>query len=129
MALTKDLILAQIDLPREEIEVPEWGGTIWIGVMPGSERDAFEAESANLTKAGNGLNNFRARYCARAIVDDQGKRLFCSDADINALGQTSGTALDRIFDAARKINRLGDDDLEELEKNSQATQADGSSSG
>lgn len=123
--LTKEQILSVSDIKTEQIDVPEWGGSVKIKVMTGTERDAFEQSVVEGQKTD--LRNIRARFCSIIIVDDDGKRLF-TDADISALGKKSGTALGRIFDAGQKINCLTKDDFKELEKNSGTTLPDSSTS-
>ena len=41
-----------------------------------------------------------------------------SEKDITALGKKSAAALDRIYEASQKLNRLTDGDVDELAKNS-----------
>ncbi len=53
------------------------------------------------------------------ICDESGTRLF-KDKQIGELGEKSSIALDRIFAVAKRINKLADSDLDELEKNSDA---------
>jgi hypothetical protein len=113
--LTRDQILAANDLPREEVEVPEWGGTIMVGAMTGTDRDAFE-ESILLEDGKANLQNMRARLAACCIVDQEGRRLF-SLHDIEALGKKSAKALERVTKVAQRLNRLGDTQLEEIKGN------------
>lgn len=115
--LSKADILSADDLKREIVEVPEWGGAVYVRVLPGRERDAFEERLlTSKTKSGT-LPNVRASLCAAAICDESGKPLF-DEKDIAALGERSGAALTRVFAAASKINRLSKDDVAELEGNS-----------
>ena len=45
MALDRDAILAQpVVLPRELVDVPEWGGDVWVRMLTASERDQLEME-------------------------------------------------------------------------------------
>lgn len=117
MSLSRDDILGADDLPSEEVEVPEWGGTVWVRSMTGLERDVFEA---SLTQgAGDkkvNLKNIRARLVSLTAVDEEGTRLF-SDADIAELGAKSAAALDRVFSVAQSLNGLGNEDVEELAEN------------
>lgn len=113
--LSKDAILGADDLITEDCEVPEWGGTVRVRMMTGAERDAFE-ESLSRTKGKSvraNLANLRARLVARTVVGEDGKRLF-TDAEAGVLGQKSAAALDRVFDAARKLNGMTEKDVEEL---------------
>lgn len=117
MPLTKDQILSADDLSTESVSVPEWGGDVLIRCLTGSERDSFEAALDSLKKSGRPLHNIRARLAAMSIVDEQGNRLF-SDAEIDALGKKSSSALNRVFEAATKLSRFSEESVKELEKNS-----------
>ena len=114
--LNKDEILKADDLKTETVPVPEWGGDVSIRMLTGSERDSFEASIIGNGKDKN-FRDIRAKLCARCLVGEDGTRLF-SDAEILALGGKSAKPLDRIFDAAQKLNGFTDADVEELEKNS-----------
>jgi hypothetical protein len=46
-------------------------------------------------------------------VDEDGKRVF-TEAEVKALGAKSARALDRLFDTARRLSGLGDEDVETL---------------
>jgi len=111
--LTRDEILQAQDLETVEVAVPEWGGVVRVRGLTGAERDALEAEAAELRRP---LDNFRARYVARCIVDENGERIF-SDEDIEALGRKSAAALNRVFEAAVRLSALTEEDVEALEKN------------
>lgn len=113
--LSRDQILSAPDLATIDVDVPEWGGTVRLKTMTGAERDAFENEIVQQKKSGTRVNllNVRARLLSRVIVDEHGAPLF-SRHDIEALGQKSSRALDRLADAAGKLNAINDEDLEEL---------------
>lgn len=116
--LSKDQILASKDLNYEEVSVPEWGGTVKIKTMTGSERDDFEA-SVYETKgkdASINFKNFRSKLVAKTLVDESGVRLF-KDTEVDLLGQKSSKALDRVFSVAQKLNGIGQKEVEELTKN------------
>src|SRR4051812_5916733 len=127
--LTRDAILAALDLPTETVAVPEWGGEVRVRGMTGTERDAFEME----TFSSNGKNkeanwaNMRARALARGIVDESGDRIF-TDADIALLGSKSAAAMDRVFEVFQRLNGLRSSDLDTLAKNSESDPPDASSS-
>lgn len=117
MLLTKDAILKASDSKIQKLDVPEWGGHIFLKNMTGSERDQFEAETY-VTKGKNvefNRENFRARLLVRCICDEQGEPMF-TKKDIDALGKKSAKALDRCFAAAQKLNGLSAEDVEELTK-------------
>jgi len=116
--LTKDQILKADDRESVEVEVPEWHGSCLVGSMSSSERDAFEASMIDSKGKGDSkrLANFRARFVASCIVDEDGNRLF-SNKDIVDLGKKSSAPISRLFDVARKINGMTDEDIEEIEGN------------
>lgn len=127
--LTRDAILAAPDIQEEIVPVPEWGGDVIVRGLTGAQRDAFEASVVEQKgkKTEMKLDNIRARLVALSIVDEKGKRLF-SDADVVALGKKSARPLQRLWDKARELSGLSDDDVEELAKNSSSDQGDDSSS-
>lgn len=141
MRLSRDDILKAEDLATEECDCPEWGGTVLVKALTGSERDSYEAscmsERPALDATGKpirgqmqtvrNLANIRAKLVARCVVDDDGKRLF-SDTDAGALGEKSAAALDRVFEVAARLSRLNEDDIEELGKGSAPVPPDGSAS-
>jgi len=118
MILNRDDILNVADLPIEEIQVPEWGGSVLVRGMTGAERDAFEASIVELkgNKSSVDMRNIRAKLVALTLVDESGERLF-SQADVELLGKKSAAALQRIFEAAQKLSGLTQADVEELAKN------------
>ena len=65
---------------------------------------------------GANLDNIRARLVSFTAVDDAGKRIFTNE-DAIALGQKSATALERCVKVAQKLNRLTEEELDNLVKN------------
>jgi hypothetical protein len=116
--LTRDQILAAEDLSRELVEVPEWGGSVWVRALTGGERDDFEASCLMTKGKSSELNyrNMRAKLVVRTAVTETGERVF-GDADVEALTQKSASALDRLFSVASRLSALGKEDVEELTKN------------
>lgn len=129
--LTADDILNSNDLERVKVDVPEWGGHVYLTVMTGIERDAWEM---NLMKKGHDgkpeinwdrLKNLRARMLVSCITDKNGNRLFNAQ-QIDALGEKSSLVLDRLYDEAQKLNKISEEDIEELEGNLEAVPNGGS---
>lgn len=113
--LTRDSILAIDDLPREKVEVPEWGGDVYVRTLTGTERDAFE-QSMQGKKNQVNLDNVRARFAVLTICDESGTRLF-THADAKDLGSKSAAALDRVFAVAQRLNGFSDQDQKDLAGN------------
>lgn len=135
--LTREQILSASDLPREEVEVPEWGGTIIVQGMTAAERGAYEQSFTKQVKDKRGgartetnsdaMREVRERLAVRCIVDDKGERLF-GDGDVRALGEKSAVALERVARVAQRLNGVTEEDMEELAGNSDEMDDDDSSS-
>ncbi|MFW6034561.1 MAG: hypothetical protein ACOC9R_05430 [bacterium] len=129
--LSRDAILDADDLSTDVVQVPEWGGAVLVRSLTGRERDEFEAGTMRFGKDGSRemrLSNLRARFVALVIVDEQGNRLF-ADTDVKRLGQKSAAALQRVWEAGRKLSGLSDEDVEELVEDFDADQSGDSTSG
>lgn len=111
--LSKADILGADDRKTKTVDVPEWGGSVTIKTMSGEARDRWEQF---ILGSDGTKENIRAQFAAAIIVDENGDQMF-SAADVAALGKKSGAALDRIFSAGQELNRLSDEDVEELAKN------------
>lgn len=119
---TKEAILAAPDLVYEEIDVPEWKLRVRVRGMTGTARDAWEIAQIDGTRA-----DIRATLLAYSIVDADGKLLFTPE-DITDLGAKSARALQRVFRVARTLSRVSEEDVKELEKNSNGAPGDTSPS-
>ena len=116
--LTREQILATDGLVREVVSVPEWGGEVLVQEFTAAQRDRFEQMMIEQRsgKVEANLSNFRAKLAAACMVDEDGKGLF-SDLDVEALGNQSARALQRVVDVAMRINALSEQDVEDLTKN------------
>ena len=113
--LGRDTILDADDRKLEQVPVPEWGGDVTIRMMSANERDQWETEMFNPDGSVK-TDTAAALLAVRVITDEDGKRLFADD-DIEVLGAKSTAALNRIFVAAKRLNKLTLADVEDLEKN------------
>lgn len=119
MLLSREAILGAADLPTSDVEVKQWGGTVRIRSLTGTQRDQFEADVLGARREGHvSPGNVRARYVSMCVVDAEGNNIF-SAADIEALGHKSAAALDTVYQAVLSLNALSDDDVEELAGNSE----------
>jgi hypothetical protein len=127
--LTRDAILTANDLRVQSLDCPEWGGVIYLRVLSGSERDAFEASMQADPQGRKNLVNFRARFAVLVVCDEKGTRLF-ADGDAAKLGAKAAPVLDRILEAGLKLNGLTEAGVEALGKPSASgpTAASGSDS-
>lgn len=123
MSLDRQTILSKTpQLARERVNVPAWGGDVYVRELTAWERDSLEV-SWEKTKR----HNFRARLAVATVCDEQGEDLF-GLKDIEALGKHPSTALVAIADVAFRVNKFTKEEVEELEKNSESGPSEGSSS-
>jgi len=122
MALDRLAILAPRELARERVDVPEWGGHVFVRVLTAAERDALE-----LIWESTKRRNLRARLAVSTVCDEHGADIFHVD-DVEQLGRQASTALVRIADTALRVNGFTKADVEQLEKNSPSDPSDDSSS-
>lgn len=122
-------ILAANDLAeRVWVPTPEWGAGndgagVYVRVMSGTERDAWER---SIEDDATRYDHARARLVTLSACDADGNLLFTAK-DIDWLSQKNGVVLTRIATAASKLNKLGREDLEVLEGNSGAAPGGASS--
>ena len=112
--LDADKILSADDITIEPINLEEWGGKAFIRVMSGTERDSWEVYAQK--QINSDKVNMRARLAVICLCDDKGARIF-KDNQTAELAKKSSIVLDRIYEAAVKLNKIGAADLEALEKN------------
>jgi len=127
MLLNKEQIKTVADIKTQDVEVPEWCGTVRLKSLTGAERDRFEAgvvqgQGRNATV---NLQNLRAKLVAQSAVGEDGKPLF-TEEDIKWLGEKSAKALNRLFNAAQELSGLSDGDVKELAGNFTAARSEGS---
>lgn len=122
MILNKDQILEANDLKTETVDVLEWGGSVLVRSLTGTDRDAFEASMITVSPDGTrkpNMNNMRAKLVALTVVDEAGRLVF-DVSDVDRLARKSAAALERVFMAAQRINGIGVDAQEDIAKNSNA---------
>ncbi|HIC7213955.1 MULTISPECIES: hypothetical protein [Burkholderia cepacia complex] len=115
----KAVILAAPHLKTDRVDVPEWGDgvTVIVAEMTGAARDAFYAARDGADK--NAISESQAQLLKATVVDDAGQPVL-DDGDINALRAQGSAVLDRIADAAMKINGMTATAVDDAAKNSAA---------
>lgn len=128
-------------LAKEELQVVkvtfEDDNFVYVRQMTGHERDAFEQSMLRkikdkkdaVTGYESTLDDFRAKLAVVTLCDEKGN-LLLEPSDYLVLS-TAMTAkkLETIVNKAQEINKITDEDKEELLKNSVAGLEDNSSSG
>jgi hypothetical protein len=127
--LSREAILEADDKKYVTVACPEWGGDVRLGSISGSQRDAYESSVVQQNGSDRKVNlrNARAKLVVLTAVDEDGRALFTQD-DLSALGRKNAAPLDRLFDAARKLIGMGDNDVEKLTEDFGATQDDDATS-
>lgn len=116
--INKQDIFAVDDRPMQPVDVPEWGGGIFVRAMSGLERDTYEGgllERRGLPMREK-LKNTRAELVVLCVVDEDGNRLF-SDEDIDPVSGKNAEVLTRIAMAASKLNKLDGASVDEETEN------------
>ena len=118
MALTLQEIMAAQDRTPVEVEVPEWGGAVYVVGMSGDDRDRFDSTwGAKLNAATDDgpvdMSGLRALVVSKTLCNTEGVLLIQRESEVTQLGRKSSAALDRIFALGCKLSGidLGDDDV------------------
>ena len=114
--LSREAILGADDLQREVVHIAEWGGDVYVRMLTGGERELFEQWAVVYRDGPVGTptpRNLRARLAVLTVCDEGGKNLFTL-ADVEALAAKASPPIERIFDVAWRINRLGPGEVEAL---------------
>jgi hypothetical protein len=113
--LSLEDIFAANDVDVKSVDVPEWGGTVYVKAWTAGEREQFE--QSILTDDGKiNRNGFRAKAVALSLCDSEGNLLF-ANGEIDKLQTKSAASIDRIFAACDAQNKITGDEEKEAEGN------------
>lgn len=125
-------ILDASDMTKQKVSVKEWGVDVWVRTLSGAERDRCESDWIKRRKLmgrpESDQTDFRAFVACWCVCDEDGKRIFDTHSDVNALTKKSCAALQTIWNVAGEMNRFTASDVEELAGNSEAGESAGSTS-
>lgn len=108
-------ILSASDLKTQDVDVPEWGGTVRIRSLTGTARNAFGLSLLGPDGKPSAAG-YNVKLVAVSVVGEDGQPLFTLD-DVQALGEKSAAALARVAEAADKLNLLTADAVETAKGN------------
>ncbi len=126
--LTRDQVIQASRREKVQVDVTEWGpigddGTpiptfVFVRELSGREKDEFEAGLVTIKgrKQKMNLDDLRARMAVLVCCDENSNRIF-EPADVEWLTHKSVRPLTRIYNAAKELNDMSDEDEEELLKN------------
>jgi hypothetical protein len=123
-ALTGDDILNLNDVVVERVDVPEWGGHVFVRTLSAEAKEQYIESIRRITGRGKKQNveiileKSSAKLAAQTMCKEDGTLLWPngSMATIDRLAARSAKALSRVVDAAAKLNGLADDSEEEAGK-------------
>jgi hypothetical protein len=133
--LNREKLLEKEPLQTEKVTL-ENGDFVFVRQMTARERDSFEQSMMIKQRDKKGtiigfetvLDDFRAKLAVITLCDEKGKQLLFP-GDVTILSQNmSAKTLETIVNVAQKLNKITDEDKEEIIKNSVAGQAGSSSS-
>jgi hypothetical protein len=129
MPLNRDQILNSVDIQVKEIQVPEWGGSVFIRQLTRAEQDEYLKRQYGDTRlkqdnrakqqeiSSVNIYGHDAYLCVCGICDEDGKQLFKQN-DIDALKKKNGSVVGRIAVEIVKFSSMENDvTVEEEVKN------------
>ena len=114
--LTIKQILAASDTEVRKVDVPEWGGYVYLRTPTVPEKTAFEITGNDLKMADKPVAA-PERMFAMCYCDQDGKPISVSQAQIDALAKKSGRAMDRVFQVGNELTYATDEETIKLAKN------------
>jgi len=134
--LDRSKLLAKEELEKVKVDLGK-GEFVYVRQMTGRERDNFEQSliketrdaKGNITGYDRALGDFRAKLAVCTVCDENGKSIFIPGDAAQLSQNMSAARLEKIVNAAQKINAISEEDKEALVKNSVADLEDNSNSG
>ena len=119
MGIRED-ILACDDLGIKKVPCPEWGCDVFVKVMDGDARDAFEHKwLSRPNQNGDGANDtrgFKSFLVVKTTCDASGALIFKPE-DMLELGKKNAAVINRLADVALVVSGMTEKDVGELEGN------------
>jgi len=131
----KEALLAKDKLEIVKVEFED-GNYVFVRQMTGHERDTFEQslirkirdKKGAVTSYEQATEDFRAKLAVLTICDEAGDPVL-EAKDYPVLSRNmSAKRLETIINKAQELNKISEEDKEELVKNSEVGQADDSNS-
>jgi hypothetical protein len=117
---SKDLTIADVfgveDKLSESLDIPEWGGRIYVRVMSAKERSEIEDLYLKISDAKKETGKFRKELIRRTWVDKSGNLMITDDAVATHMMNKSALIIERIFEKACEVNGFRQKDVEVLKK-------------
>lgn len=119
MPLKRDQIEQQPQRTHAELHIPEFGDSVMLQSLTAGEREAYEMQFSD--KQGNlkDVSNIQARLIVKSLVDPDTQERMYGDtkADIETVAGWNGQAVRRMFAKVQEVSGMGDEAVEDAEKN------------
>lgn len=104
----RDQVLVADDLRQDEVEVPEWGGSLLLRELSALGWKRYASASSKL-EGEEPTQHEMALLVALSAVDDQGEPVFNQPGDVERLSRKSSKALRRAYEVALRLSTATDD--------------------
>lgn len=114
--LTADDILGIADIPVERVEVPEWGGCVYVRGLNGKDRGLYENKFARAAQSKKPID-ISDSYAELALMccvdsDEPGAKRIFNKSQLSALHRKSAIALNRIGRVALRLSGMTSGEVE-----------------
>lgn len=118
-SLNKDAILSASPCQKDKVEMPEWGGHVYVSAVSAADwMDVQDAMAKDKDEAGKlATAPWVGLMLVRTIVDENGQRLF-DDGDAPELMKKPLVLINRLYHASDKLNDFTGRGIKAAEKNS-----------
>lgn len=112
--LNRESFLQVQDLKTIDVSVPEWNETVRLRQLTAAETNRLY----RVANAGGSFNAdvFQTTLIAMSMIDDSGAHVVPEES-AGDLSSHSNLAVARLFNAAKKLNKLGTEEVDDVEKN------------
>ena len=129
--LTREDFLRPFKPVIEEVKVPEIQaeGVAYCRSFSAGDRGKLEILGARYKDKKNYDDTPKIRFlaCVLGVCDEQGNRIF-QETELDLIAQMPAIVVDRLSEVIFRLNGLDKKKIEELEKNSESAQSEGSPS-
>ncbi len=129
--LNREQILTAQDIKTVDVDVPAWGGTVRLAEITAADRNNLQSmtlDSDNKPRPLREISDIMTfNLVAMCLMDEDGKRPFMiddgkgglmPDADgVKALGRKNAVALNKVYQAADRLNGITGAAGDEIRKN------------
>lgn len=129
MPLSREQIRERIQLPTEDVYVPEWGDTVRLRGLTAHEASEFQFGQLSMngqqpTVDLKKMRGVQTGLVARTAVDESGDALFTE----KEWGKMPATVVELLFHAAQKLCGFSKEAVDEMAGKSETTPPDDSDS-